>query len=522
MRLVRLAAADIRLLFRYKIVPLYILVTAVYLILLAVLPVSVRETAGNFLLFTDPAAMGLFFMGAAVMLEKSERTLSSLAVSPVRVWEYAISKCIALAAVGTASGVVLTAAGGLLSDGNSFLLKMAGLFFGSCLFSLMGLAAAYRAKDLNQFLIFVVPAELILCLPGVLEILGVKLPGVLVLIHPGAAAAWMLMGGSGAGFGMVSLAVFTAAGCAAVCRILSGDWEGRRREKTGKEHPGDRDPGSGGASDDGEEADKKVQRGSAESANSNENGKIRAGQNRPYPKGKPARCIWRLFVRQLNEDVMLVGALVVPVFCAAALRFGIPALEHYLCGRLDRTEVLGPYYLLFDLLNAAIAPLMCAYIAAMIMLEEKDNGTAGYYFVTPAGKWGYLLSRIVYPGIVSGIYTTVLLLFLSLSRPGVWKIVFMAFMGVIMGIHALLLVLAAAGNKVEGMGLIKLSSLLLAGFPAAFLISGGFRFAFYLFPSYWAAVFAGKAGGLEAAAFLITSVLLAWVLWKQYERKRSR
>lgn len=46
------------------------------------------------LIFSDPAAMGLFFMGAIVMLEQS------FAVSPLKVWEYVGSKVLSLSMIG--------------------------------------------------------------------------------------------------------------------------------------------------------------------------------------------------------------------------------------------------------------------------------------------------------------------------------------------------------------------------------------------------------------------------------------
>lgn len=53
------------------------------------------------MIYSDPAAMGLFFMGAIVLLEKSQRVLNSLAVSPVKVSEYILSKVISLGVISS-------------------------------------------------------------------------------------------------------------------------------------------------------------------------------------------------------------------------------------------------------------------------------------------------------------------------------------------------------------------------------------------------------------------------------------
>ncbi|MEA4823599.1 MAG: hypothetical protein VB111_05720 [Clostridiaceae bacterium] len=70
MRLVHLTAGDIRFQWKYGFYILYAIFTAFYLLVLAAVPNSIRRTVATVLIFTDPAAMGLFFMGAIILLEK--------------------------------------------------------------------------------------------------------------------------------------------------------------------------------------------------------------------------------------------------------------------------------------------------------------------------------------------------------------------------------------------------------------------------------------------------------------------
>ena len=78
-----LILSDIRFQFRYGFYTIYLVFTLVYVGLLFALPNAWRTDAALIMIFTDPAAMGLFFMGAIVLFEKNERVLDSLAVSPV-------------------------------------------------------------------------------------------------------------------------------------------------------------------------------------------------------------------------------------------------------------------------------------------------------------------------------------------------------------------------------------------------------------------------------------------------------
>ncbi len=58
MRLKYLICEEFQLLFKYGIVFLYVIVTAIYLCLLAAIPGTARELTTVILVFTDPAAMG--------------------------------------------------------------------------------------------------------------------------------------------------------------------------------------------------------------------------------------------------------------------------------------------------------------------------------------------------------------------------------------------------------------------------------------------------------------------------------
>lgn len=70
MRLRSLFLWDIRFQAKYGFYFLYAVLTVIYLIVLLAVPENWREKTAAILIFSDPASMGLFFMGAIVLLEK--------------------------------------------------------------------------------------------------------------------------------------------------------------------------------------------------------------------------------------------------------------------------------------------------------------------------------------------------------------------------------------------------------------------------------------------------------------------
>jgi fluoroquinolone transport system permease protein len=191
MRLKNLIIGDIRFQLKYGFYFVYTVFTIFYICLLFVFPVSVRDKAANLMIYSDPAAMGLFFMGAILLLEKSQNVLNSIAVSPVKVSEYIVSKVVSLGLIGTAVGTVIAASSGV----KNLVLAVIGTFLGSVIFTLLGLIAAAGINSLNQFMMVTIPFEIIGMLPPLIYLFGIK--NKFMLLHPGCIVIRMISGEGG-------------------------------------------------------------------------------------------------------------------------------------------------------------------------------------------------------------------------------------------------------------------------------------------------------------------------------------
>ncbi len=190
-RLVSLTHGELRLAARYGILAVYALFTFIYIMLLLWSNPAARPAAGGVTILSDPAAMGLFFMGAMVMLEKSQRVNSTLAASPVRVGEYIAAKVLALLGVGLLVALIVGAVAGTPLWGVVLCLVLC-----SPLFTMLAMMLASKSVSLNQFLLLSVPVELIIFTPalfywfgGVTSPLWLLTPGVagIALLHPDTA-----------------------------------------------------------------------------------------------------------------------------------------------------------------------------------------------------------------------------------------------------------------------------------------------------------------------------------------------
>ena len=219
MRFRNLILWDMKFQARYGFYLLYGFLTVLYSALMFSFPESWKENASAILIFSDPAAMGLFFMGAIVLLEKSQRVTSFFAVSPLRAFEYICSKVLTLNIIALLVAAVLE----ISVNCRSILLVMCGTFLSGILFTLLGIIIATKITSLNQFILATVPVEVIAFVPAVLHLFGITPE--FMRIYPANVCMDMICGREFSVAGLVFTAAMIAVLFYAACRTVSKMWQ---------------------------------------------------------------------------------------------------------------------------------------------------------------------------------------------------------------------------------------------------------------------------------------------------------
>ncbi|MBP1926616.1 fluoroquinolone transport system permease protein [Sedimentibacter acidaminivorans] len=227
---------------------------------------------------------------------------------------------------------------------------------------------------------------------------------------------------------------------------------------------------------------------------------------------------FRHLIHQISKDAMLFFVCISPLLCGLLIRFGIPFVENLLTEHFDKV-ILLPYYLIFDLFLAVITAAMFSFASAMVILGEIDDGITSYLAITPIGKSGYLVSRLVFPLISSLFMSIVVLIVFSLTRPSVSMIVIISIMASIFGFIMSMIVVSMSTNKVEGLAVMKLSNILTIGIIAPFLVSEKFQIIFFLFPSFWISKFIIENKFFDFVVFIVVSTVWVLLLLKKFIRK---
>ncbi len=155
MRLAACIRNDIRVQFRSGFYLAYAVVTAIYIILLRVLPLETADMIAPVILFTDPSVLGLFFVGGIILLEKNDNILESLFVTPVRIDEYILSKAVSLGIISVISSLAIAAS--FRGFTFSFALLIIGISLTSFLFTMLGIVIASNTGSVNAYMVEAIP-----------------------------------------------------------------------------------------------------------------------------------------------------------------------------------------------------------------------------------------------------------------------------------------------------------------------------------------------------------------------------
>jgi fluoroquinolone transport system permease protein len=222
-------------------------------------------------------------------------------------------------------------------------------------------------------------------------------------------------------------------------------------------------------------------------------------------------------IRLTRRDPMLLLLLLAPWLAGSALRIGLPLLQPVLMDAFSFDLI--PWYPLADMLMLMLAPLLAGMLCGFLMLDERDEGVAVYYSVTPLGGGGYLTTRLLLPVLWSVVIAPLLSALLSLTHPDMLHIVLVALCGGLFGASLALLLLAFAGNKVEGLAISKIMGLLMLPMIIPFITDSPLGYLAGAFPAFWmGALFKGPLYMLPAALIVCFSWLA--LLYRRTLRKQ--
>ena len=235
--------------------------------------------------------------------------------------------------------------------------------------------------------------------------------------------------------------------------------------------------------------------------------------------GRAVAAFGRNDIRGTYRDPLLVMVVLAPVIWTSLVAILTPKVTEMLAQRYGFDLV--PYY---PLVLTSI--IIAGGLGAFLMLDEVDAGTMTALRVTPvpmATFFGYRAGTVM---VVTTVYVIATLSFSGILEPGLTGA--LVPIGLVAGLSAvvtLLLIVTMAGNKIQGIAMLRVLGMLIAGLPCLpWFIDSSWNLAFGVLPPYWAA----KAFWVASAhgtwwPYLLGGVAynlaIAWPLFRRFLAK---
>jgi fluoroquinolone transport system permease protein len=230
-------------------------------------------------------------------------------------------------------------------------------------------------------------------------------------------------------------------------------------------------------------------------------------------------------IRGTYRDPLLVMIVLAPVIWTTGVAVLTPRFTEMLAERYDVDLV--PYYPLvltaFHLLTSII---IVGGLASFLVLDEVDAGTLTALRVTPVPLSTFFAYRAATVMAVTTVYVIVTMSFSGILEPGLMPA--LVPIGLLAGLSAvvtLLLIVAAASNKIQGLAMVRGLGMLIAGLPCLpWFIHSGWNLAFAVLPPYWAAKAFWEASAHAAwwpyvLGGLAYNLAIAWPLFRRFLAK---
>lgn len=232
-------------------------------------------------------------------------------------------------------------------------------------------------------------------------------------------------------------------------------------------------------------------------------------------------------IRGTYRDPLLVMLVIAPVIWTTGVALLTPLFTEMLARRYG-FDLVGYYPLILTAFLLLTSIIVAGALAAFLVLDDVDAGTMTALRVTPVPLsvfFGYRAATVM---VVTTIYVVATMSCSGILEPGLVSSLIP--IGLVAGLSAvvtLLLILAVANNKIQGLAMVRALGMLIAGLPCLpWFISSNWNLAFGVLPPYWAAKAFWVASDhgtwwpyLVGGA--VYNLAIVWVLFRRFRAKHA-
>ncbi|NND31205.1 MAG: hypothetical protein HKN76_01350 [Saprospiraceae bacterium] len=219
------------------------------------------------------------------------------------------------------------------------------------------------------------------------------------------------------------------------------------------------------------------------------------------------------------RDASLRIFLVMPFLIFLVILVALPALISRYPGADQFTHVI--------LMGALIqTSTMFGFIYSIVLIHEKEMQVAIVYGVLPISKVGFTLTRLVFPFVVSTLFSLSLLLIQPFFFLDLTSCLLLAILSGLLAPTLILSLASLSKNKMEGMTWYKLLNLVIT-IPLVAFIMPQYAFFFAIIPSFWIydtlnLMIAGQSYGISMLVGYLYFLFFGIMILLDFTRKHFR
>ncbi|WP_096440027.1 hypothetical protein [Alteribacter populi] len=221
--------------------------------------------------------------------------------------------------------------------------------------------------------------------------------------------------------------------------------------------------------------------------------------------------------KNILRDPLMMLVLFVPFLLYAMIVWGIPFIDSQITQLT--TLQLSDHMPFIHGLALTMTPLMVGMVTGFLLLDEKDEGVFDYFAITPIQKEGFLAYRMSIPVLLAFVFTVTLSVMLVKVAQNTTLLLLSFIQTSLTGPLMTLYLASFAKNKVEGMAIAKVFSILMVAPVCTYLFSEWWVVFAYIVPITWSvelyyfSLIGNGYGLIQQGEVLFIGGLLVYFLW---------
>ncbi len=228
--------------------------------------------------------------------------------------------------------------------------------------------------------------------------------------------------------------------------------------------------------------------------------------------------------KNIRREYMLFYILIIPVIMITFLHIVLPLLSEWTVERFGFP--LSDYYpLLLSFFVVIEIPFLFGVLYGLLLLDEKDEHILTVLRVTPVSLEYYLRYRFTVIVVLSMLFVTIGLPLTGVLEPmHLTSVLGVSFVGGLGGALLTLIMISYAGNKLEGLALMKGFGIMMIAPMGGYFTDSPLNLLLGIFPAYWPAkaFWLLSQGQSSWYYLLIGAIYISGICFLLYRRFQSR